>query len=130
MGDSLEGSEGAPETQNVAVVDSTAFINYILKAAAILLPEDDSQAQPIALKAALDDKANQEFIRKFISDPQISTLYIQRSSSKGKWWLLKGSPHSAYGIHNINLGTNIFKRNMNFSAVYLFCYYLVYRFNK
>lgn len=83
MGDSLEGSENTPETQNVAVVDFTAFTNFILKAATVLLPEDDSQAEPTNLVSALDDKANQEYIRKFISDPQVSTLYIQRNSSKG-----------------------------------------------
>lgn len=83
MGDSLEGSETTSETQNVAIVDFTAFANYILKAASVLLPEDDSQAEPVALKTALDDKANQECIRKFLSDSQVSTLYVQRSSSKG-----------------------------------------------
>lgn len=84
MGDSLEGSENtSTETQNVAIVDFTAFANYILKAASILLPEDDSQAEPLALKAALDDKVNQECIRKFLSDSQVSILYIQRNSSKG-----------------------------------------------
>lgn len=86
MGDSLEGSEpGAPpESQNVAVVDFTQFTNFILKAATVLLPDDESQAEPSNLVAALDDKTNQECIRKFISDPQVCTLYIQRSSSKGK----------------------------------------------
>lgn len=83
MGDSLEGSEPTSETQNVAVVDFTAFTNFILKAATVLLPEDDSQAEPANLVAALDDKGNQESIRKFISDPQVSTLYVQRNSSKG-----------------------------------------------
>ncbi|KAH1007561.1 hypothetical protein HUJ04_004779 [Dendroctonus ponderosae] len=60
MGDSLEGSENTPEPQNVALVDFTAFTNYILKAATVLLPEDDSQAEPKNLVAALDDKVNQE----------------------------------------------------------------------
>ncbi|KAL1512644.1 hypothetical protein ABEB36_002203 [Hypothenemus hampei] len=83
MGDSLEGSESLPsEPQNVALVDFTDFSNFILKAATVLLPEDDSQAEPKNLVAALDDKTNQECIRKFISDPQVSTLYIQRNSSK------------------------------------------------
>lgn len=82
MGDSLEGSENTPETQNVAVVDFTDFTNFILKAATVLLPEDDTQAEPTNLVTALDDKANQECIRKFISDPQVATLYIQRNSSK------------------------------------------------
>lgn len=84
MGDSLEGSEATPESQNVAIVDITAFTNYILKAATVLLPEDDSQAEPVTLKATLDDPNNQESIRKFLSDPQVSTLFIQRSTSKGK----------------------------------------------
>lgn len=83
MGDSLEGSDPAPETQNVALVDFTDFTNFILKAATVLLPEDDTQSEPANLVAALDDKANQEIIRKFISDPQVATLYIQRNSSKG-----------------------------------------------
>ncbi|XP_066142886.1 dynein heavy chain, cytoplasmic isoform X6 [Euwallacea fornicatus] len=82
MGDSLEGSENTPEAQNVALVDFTAFSNFILKAATVLLPEDESQAEPKNLVAALDDKTNQECIRKFISDPQVTTLYIQRNSSK------------------------------------------------
>lgn len=82
MGDSLEGSENTPETQNVALVDFTAFSNFILKAATVLLPEDDSQAEPKNLVAALDDKVNQECIKKFISDSQVTTLYIQRNSSK------------------------------------------------
>ncbi|XP_057661058.1 dynein heavy chain, cytoplasmic isoform X2 [Diorhabda carinulata] len=82
MGDSLEATETSHETQNVALVDFTAFTNFILKAATVLLPEDDGQAEPANLVAALDDKTNQECIRKFISDSQISTLYIQRNSSK------------------------------------------------
>ncbi|XP_044746185.1 dynein heavy chain, cytoplasmic isoform X2 [Coccinella septempunctata] len=82
MGDSLEASESTPEAQNVALVDFTTFKNYIIKAATVLLPEDDGQAQPINLLAALDDKINQECIRKFIGDPSVSTLYVQRNSSK------------------------------------------------
>lgn len=89
MGDSLEASEGVTtagsEVQNVAVVDFASFANYLRKASTILLPEDDDShpEPPPALNAALDDKSNQECIRKFICDPQISTLFVQRSSSKG-----------------------------------------------
>lgn len=85
MGDSLEGSENTPEPQNVAVCELTPFCNFILKAATILLPEDDGQAEPTNLSAALEEKTNQECIKKFISDPQVSTLYIQRNSSKGRY---------------------------------------------
>ncbi|RZC33924.1 Dynein heavy, DHC N2, AAA 9 and/or MT domain containing protein [Asbolus verrucosus] len=81
MGDSLEGSESTPEPQNVAIVDFNAFTNFITKAATVLLPEDN-QWELTNLRAALDDKVNQETIRKFLSDPQVGTLYIQRNPSK------------------------------------------------
>ncbi|CAH0687822.1 unnamed protein product [Spodoptera exigua] len=80
MGDSLDGSENSPESQNVVVVDFQDFANYLRRAATVLLPEDD--IVPPALNAALDDKVNQDCIRKFISDPQVSSLYVQRFSSK------------------------------------------------
>lgn len=84
MGDSLENQDTSVETQNVAVVDYGEFANYILKAASILLPEEDIHAVPPALAAALEEKVNQDCIRKFLSDPQIPALYVQRSCSKGK----------------------------------------------
>lgn len=82
MGDSLDGSENTPEAQNVVVVDFQDFANYLRRAATVLLPEDD--IVPPTLTAALDDKVNQDCIKKFISDPQVSSLYIQRFSLKGK----------------------------------------------
>lgn len=81
MGDSLDGSENSPESQNVVVVDFQDFANYLRRAATVLLPEDD--IVPPALNTALDDKVNQDCIRKFFSDPQVSSLYVQRFSSKG-----------------------------------------------
>ncbi|CAH0758045.1 unnamed protein product [Diatraea saccharalis] len=80
MGDSLDGSENAPDSQNVVAVDFQNFANYLRRAATVLLPEDD--VPPPALNAALDDKVNQDCIKKFISDPQVSSLYVQRFSSK------------------------------------------------
>jgi dynein heavy chain 1 len=83
MGDSLEGGgEGPPVTENVAVVEYTTFANYLKKAVTILLPEDDDGIPP-ALSAALNDRNNQDCIQKFLSDPQVSCLLIQRASSKG-----------------------------------------------
>lgn len=87
MGDSLEGGtgEGSPVTENVAVVDYSAFANYLKKAVTILLPEDEDLIPP-ALNAALNDRNNQDCIQKFLSDPQVSCLLVQRAPSKG--WLL------------------------------------------
>lgn len=81
MGDSLDGSENAAEAHNVVAVDFQDFANYLRRAATVLLPEDD--IVPPALNAALDDKVYQDCIRKFISDPQVPSLFVQRFSLKG-----------------------------------------------
>lgn len=84
MGDSLENQDSSVDAQSAPIVDYNSFANYIRKAATILLPEED--AVPPALNVALDDKGNQECIRKFLSDPQIQSLYIQRSCTKGMFF--------------------------------------------
>jgi len=86
MADSLETADGTVEVQNVAIVEYGAFANYLRKAVTILLPEED--AVPPALNCALEDRANQDCIRKFLSDSQVNALYIQRSCSKGKILLI------------------------------------------
>ncbi|XP_066588007.1 dynein heavy chain, cytoplasmic-like isoform X2 [Prorops nasuta] len=85
MGDSLVGfGEPPSELQNVAIVETveySQFANYLRKVVAILLPGEDTV--PSDFNLALEDEKNQESIREFLSDSQISTLYIQRSSAKG-----------------------------------------------
>lgn len=85
MGDSLEpaGDASSVEVQSVAIVEFGAFANYLRKAATILLPEED--AVPPALNVALEDRGNQECISKFLSDPQVPALYVQRSCTKGNY---------------------------------------------
>lgn len=84
MGDSLDGSgDPSPESQNVAIVDYPSFANYLRKAVTILLP--DEEVVPPALNLALEDKNNQECVRKFLSDSQVWSLYVQRSCSKGDY---------------------------------------------
>lgn len=82
MGDSIEAvPEGTPEPEAVAVVDFNDFCNYIRKIVTVLLPNVDTV--PPALNAALQDRNNQDCIRKFISDQQVPVLFIQRTSTKG-----------------------------------------------
>lgn len=87
MGDSLETTVdvSAVDNQNVAVVDYDAFANYLRKAATILLPEDDEHGVPPALNAALDDRSNQDCIKKFLSDSLVEALYVQRTCNKGEF---------------------------------------------
>lgn len=103
MGDSLENQDVSVDTQNAAVVDYGAFANYLRKAATILLPEDDLHIVPPALNIALEDRSNQDAIKKFLSDSQVQALYIQRTSTKGnknsivRLWVL---PHFSYKNKN------------------------------
>lgn len=91
MGDSLENQDVSVDTQNAAVVDYGAFANYLRKAATILLPEDDLHIVPPALNIALEDRSNQDAIKKFLSDSQVQALYIQRTSTKGNTTRPSGS---------------------------------------
>lgn len=85
MGDSLENNDSSLEpTQNVAIVDYKAFANFIRKAITILLTDDDENIS--ILELALDEnRQNQECIKKFLSDPQVPTLHIQKNYIKGKF---------------------------------------------
>jgi hypothetical protein len=84
MGDSLEGGtgDGPPEAENVAVVEYSTFASFLKKAVTILLPEEEDVIPP-ALNSALNDRNNQDCVHKFLSDPQVSCLFVQRISSKG-----------------------------------------------
>lgn len=85
MGDSLETIDQSidPQQEIVAVVDHKAFCNYLRKAILVLF--DDEELNSSKLEEALDEnRSNQECIKKFLSDSQVQTLYIQKSSTKGK----------------------------------------------
>lgn len=81
MVNSLESVNKIQEIQNVVIMDYLSFANYVLKAVNILLSGEDVMYPTLA--SIIDDSKNQECIKKFISDPQIHVLYIQRSCSKG-----------------------------------------------
>lgn len=83
MGDSLDNTDTSVDpTVNLSIANYDAFANYLRKAVTILLPEED--VVPESLNNALDDPVNQDIIRKFLSDPQVQALYIQRNCIKGK----------------------------------------------
>lgn len=96
MGDSLDGSgEPSPESQNVSIVEFPTFANYLRKAVTVLLPDED--AVPPVFNLALEERYNQDCIRKFLGDSQVSSLYIQRSSTKGNLYVYSFFPSIALG---------------------------------
>ncbi|XP_017053188.1 dynein heavy chain, cytoplasmic isoform X2 [Drosophila ficusphila] len=81
MGDSLENPDTSVDpVVNLSIANYDAFANYLRKAVTILLPEED--VVPASLNNALDDPINQDTIRKFLSDPQVQALYVQRNCIK------------------------------------------------
>lgn len=83
MGDSLDNTDTSVDpTVNLSIANYDAFANYLRKAVTILLPEED--VVPESLNSALDDPVHQDIIRKFLSDPQVQALYVQRNCIKGR----------------------------------------------
>lgn len=76
------GGGGGGQHQQ-AVADLNAFCTYLGRIVPVMLEDCITAAVPEALKRALSEKSNQESIRKFLSDPQVPILLIQRSSPKG-----------------------------------------------
>ncbi|KAL1414837.1 hypothetical protein MTO96_007102 [Rhipicephalus appendiculatus] len=79
-----ETAEGAAPpvapTEDVELADVGSLVKYLRRVVPVLL-EEDEVLHP-SLDTALGDKANLEVLRKFIADPQVKTLLVQRSSSK------------------------------------------------
>ncbi|KAJ8666397.1 hypothetical protein QAD02_008059 [Eretmocerus hayati] len=81
MGDSLDCIIDPGESQTVTTVDYDMFCDYLRKAITVLQPEEEAQHN---FNIALEDKTNQECVRRFISDPQIWALSLQRTSCKAR----------------------------------------------
>lgn len=76
------GGGGGAEAVAVAVTDVSDFCRYLSRAGGLLLTGDEDSARG-ALLSALQDRAASECVRKFISEPQVPCLYLQRATPKG-----------------------------------------------
>ena len=65
----------------LSVADSMVFSEYLCRVVPVLL--EDRESASAGLKTALVEKNHLESIKKFLSDPQIPVLFVQRSSTKG-----------------------------------------------
>lgn len=76
-----DGSAGL-EVSAVQNVADVAVLQKHLRKLVPLLLEDGGEA-PAALEAALEEKSALEQMRKFLSDPQVHTVLVERSTLKG-----------------------------------------------
>lgn len=70
------GGEEAPLSQPVAAV--TTFCNYLRGIVPFILQPDSSSGSSPAFLEALEKQTHLEAIRKFLSDPQVAALLIER----------------------------------------------------
>lgn len=79
------GEEGGMEVSGSAVqnVADVAVLQKHLRKLVPLLLEDGGEA-PAVLEAALEEKGAVEHMRKFLSDPQVHTVLVERSTLKGE----------------------------------------------
>lgn len=76
-----DGSAGLEVSAVQNVADVSVLQKHLRKLVPLLL-EDGGEA-PAALEAALEEKSAVEQMRKFLSDPQVHTVLVERSTLKG-----------------------------------------------
>lgn len=82
MADSPHESEREDE-QQATHVDLAKMKKYIRKITLIFFDDDDFLDTQKPLDTALSDPANNEFIKRFISDSQIRAIVVRGSTNKG-----------------------------------------------
>ncbi|XP_072808373.1 cytoplasmic dynein 1 heavy chain 1-like isoform X1 [Vicugna pacos] len=75
-----DGSAGLEVSAVQNVADVSVLQKHLRKLVPLLL-EDGGEA-PAALEAALEEKSALEQMRKFLSDPQVHTVLVERSTLK------------------------------------------------
>lgn len=81
-GGGTDENSGTMEVSAVhTVADASVLQKHIRKLVPLLL-EDGGEA-PASLETALEEKSTVEQMRKFLGDPQIHTILVERSALKG-----------------------------------------------
>lgn len=88
MGDSLDSSnlDQNSDDHSTSIIEANTFLSYLRKVIIVLLQEEGEDLNA-ALNTAFEDRTHLECIKKFLSDSQVSSLFIQKGSNKGKYTL-------------------------------------------
>ncbi|XP_065208173.1 dynein heavy chain, cytoplasmic isoform X2 [Planococcus citri] len=83
MGDSLDNTtlEQNSEDHSTSIIDANVFLSYLKKLITVLLQEEGEDLNT-ALNVAFEDRSTLECIKKFLSDSQVQSLFIQKGSNK------------------------------------------------
>ena len=78
----MDSATGPSSLPTPTLADTVQVVNYIKRVAVSILEEDESPQQSAqVLSAALQDSL--DVIRKFVADPQVKSLFVQKISNKG-----------------------------------------------
>lgn len=75
------GDADPQQAATQAVIEVTTFANYLRRVVPVLL--EDADDTPEALIITLKDKNTIECMKKFLGDPQVPALFVQRMAAKG-----------------------------------------------
>lgn len=67
---------------SLSVMDVAVFVDYLKKTVSTILQGDKFATLPM-LDMVFEDSTNIECIKKFLSDPNTATLFVQKSVVKG-----------------------------------------------
>lgn len=81
-GGGTEENSGTLEVSTVQTVADTSVLQKHIRKLVPLLLEDGGEA-PASLETALEEKSAVEQMKKFLADPQIHTILVERSALKG-----------------------------------------------
>lgn len=81
-GGGTEENSGTMEVSAVQTVADPSVLQKHIRKLVPLLLEDGGEA-PASLETALEEKSAMEQMRKFLADPQVHTVLVERSALKG-----------------------------------------------
>lgn len=81
-GGGTEENSGTMEVSTVQTVADTSVLQKHIRKLVPLLLEDGGEA-PASLETAVEEKSAVDQMRKFLADPQIHTILVERSALKG-----------------------------------------------
>jgi len=86
MADTGDVEPSVQQAQTVAISDVGKFAGYLRRAVPVLL--EDAEDTPEAFSAVLDERAVVDCMKRFLADPQVPVLLVQRLSAKGSCLLM------------------------------------------
>jgi len=81
MADAGADGTGAVATPVASIIEVSTFANYLQRVIPVLL--EDVEDTPEGLMICLKERPTVEIMKRFLGDPQLPVLFVQRQTVKG-----------------------------------------------